>query len=205
MRDLCFNCPYNKGLELGNGCGNDTCIQENMLFEKDEEPVEISCWRAVMEEKERYEWNSRFDEAIKDNQTGDIVNAVEVLNQQDKRINELEEMQKAYKEISYNETLQTFELNNIKSENAQLKQQLAEKDEELKYYETLLKRQCSECKDQDKISFAIEELEKVKDWCKEYRTEDEFGVSTINVDDELNTEDNLLNFIDNQIKQLKEK
>lgn len=41
MRDLCFNCPYNKGLELGNGCGNDTCIQENMLFEKDEEPVEI--------------------------------------------------------------------------------------------------------------------------------------------------------------------
>ena len=41
MRDLCFNCPYNKGLELGNGCGNDTCVQENMLFEKDEEPVEI--------------------------------------------------------------------------------------------------------------------------------------------------------------------
>ena len=41
MRDLCFNCPYNKGLELGNGCGNDTCIQENMLFEKDEEPKKI--------------------------------------------------------------------------------------------------------------------------------------------------------------------
>lgn len=63
------------------------------------------------------------------------------------------------------------------------------------------------CKEtnQDKISFCIEQLEKVKDWCKEYRTEDEFGVSTINVDDELNTEDNLLNFIDNQIKQLKEK
>lgn len=44
-----------------------------------------------MEEKERFEWNSRFDEAIKDNQTGDIVNAVEVLNKQDKRIKELEE------------------------------------------------------------------------------------------------------------------
>ena len=43
-----------------------------------------------MEEKERYEWNSRFDEAIKDNQTGDIVNAVEVLNKQDKIIKELE-------------------------------------------------------------------------------------------------------------------
>ena len=60
-------------------------------------------------------------------------------------------------------------------------------------------------KDQDKISFAIAELEKVKDWCKEYSTEDEFGVFTINVDDELNTEDNLLNFIDNQINELKEK
>ena len=60
-------------------------------------------------------------------------------------------------------------------------------------------------KDQDKISFAIKQLEKVKDWCKEYRTIDEFGVFTINVDDVLNTADNLLNFIDNQIKQLEEK
>ena len=51
-----------------------------------------------MEKKERYEWNSRFDEAIKDNQTGDIVNAVEVLNKQDKRIKELEqETYPAYK------------------------------------------------------------------------------------------------------------
>ena len=51
-----------------------------------------------MEEKERYEWNSRFDEAIKDNQTGNIVNAVEVLNQQDKRIKELEQENKQLKQ-----------------------------------------------------------------------------------------------------------
>ena len=44
-----------------------------------------------MEQKERYEWNSRFDEAIKDNQTGDIVNAVEVLNQQDKENQQLKQ------------------------------------------------------------------------------------------------------------------
>ena len=50
----------------------------------------------------------------------------EKLLKQYKRIKESEEMQKAYKEISYNETLQTFELNNIKSENQQLKQQLHE-------------------------------------------------------------------------------
>ena len=122
MRNLCFNCPYNKGLELGNGCGNDTCIQENMLFEKDEEPVEISCWRAVMEQKERYEWNSRFDEAIKDNQTGDIVNAVEVLNQQDKRIKELEDLVIEYKNKLYRRLDQ---VDNLIKENQQLKQQLA--------------------------------------------------------------------------------
>lgn len=51
----------------------------------------------------------------------------------------------------------------LRKENQQLKQQLAEKEEELKYYETLLKRQCNECKDQYKISFCIEKLEKVKE------------------------------------------
>lgn len=137
MRDLCFNCPYNKGLELGNGCGNDTCIQENMLFEKDEEPVEISYWRVVMEEKERYEWNSRFDEAIKDNQTGDIVNAVEVLNKQDKRIKELEE-ELDYAKRDYIPKLE-FGLQrankmgrDAEKENQQLKQQLAESEKENK-------------------------------------------------------------------------
>ena len=119
MRDLCFNCPYNKGLELGNGCGNDTCIQENMLFEKDEEPVEISCWRAVMEEKERYEIHiyddicvDLYDNGVLDKSINDTYKLEKLLNQQDNQIKELEEMQKAYKEISYNETLQTFELNN---------------------------------------------------------------------------------------------
>ena len=61
---------------------------------------------------------------VLDNKTNKIIKVIDTLNQQSKRIKELEEMQKAYKEISYNETLQTFELNNIKSENQQLKQQL---------------------------------------------------------------------------------
>lgn len=83
---------------------------------------------------------------------------------------------------------------------ADLEAKLAEKDKEIEYQENM---KILAVDNQNKK--AIEQLEKVKDWCKEYRTEDEFGVSTINVDDELNTEDNLLNFIDNQIKQLKEK
>ena len=89
-----------------------------------------------MEEKERYEWNSRFDEAIKDNQTGDIVNAVEVLNKQDKRIKELEETNKVLSnELTKNSILKQdhietccgipiFEIPKIKEENQQLKQQL---------------------------------------------------------------------------------
>ena len=76
-----------------------------------------------MEEKERFEWNSRFDEAIKDNQTGDIVNAVEVLNKQDKRIKELELLLKADKKIETN-SLNGFE--KLRQKNRQLKQQLHE-------------------------------------------------------------------------------
>ena len=77
----------------------------------------------LLEEKERFEWNSRFDEAIKDNQTGDIVNAVEVLNKQDKRIKELELLLKADKKIETN-SLNGFE--KLRQKNRQLKQQLHE-------------------------------------------------------------------------------
>ena len=65
-----------------------------------------------MEEKERYEWNSRFDEAIKDNQTGDIVNAVEVLNKQDKRIKEFEQENQQLKQSQKQKAIE--ELNNLK-------------------------------------------------------------------------------------------
>ena len=79
-----------------------------------------------MEEKKRYEWNSCFDEAIKDNQTGDIVNAVEVLNKQDKQIKELEEQTyPAYKrEHKRRAYLENIEVPRLEKENQQLKQQL---------------------------------------------------------------------------------
>lgn len=32
MKGKCFNCPYNQG-KLGNGCGNDYCIQESVMFD----------------------------------------------------------------------------------------------------------------------------------------------------------------------------
>ena len=74
-----------------------------------------------------------------------------------------------------------------------LEEKLAEKEEQLKYYETLLKRQCNECKNQDKISFAVEQLEKVKEWVKKRFEE----ISCI-------YEEDAIEYINNQIKQLKE-
>lgn len=87
----------------------------------------------VMEEKERYEWNSRFDEAIKDNQTGDIVNAVEVLNKQDKQIKELEEQTyPAYKrEHKRRAYLENIEVPRLEKENEQLKQELHDLPEKI--------------------------------------------------------------------------
>lgn len=106
-----------------------------------------------MEEKERYEWNSRFDEAIKDNQTGDIVNAVEVLNKQDKRIKELEETNKVLSnELTKNSILKQdhietccgipiFEIPKMKAENQQLKQQLEDAEENNDNLELQLREQ----------------------------------------------------------------
>lgn len=55
-----------------------------------------------MEEKERYEWNSPYDSAVRDNKNDDIINAIERLNEQDKRIKELEEENKELKDYTEN-------------------------------------------------------------------------------------------------------
>lgn len=84
-------------------------------------------------------------------------------------------------------------INSSQEEIYKLKQQLAEKDEELKYYETLLKRQCNECKDQDKISFAVEQLILLKNTI----------VNKMNNPYSVNIK-HILSDFDNQINELKE-
>lgn len=222
-----------------------------------------------MEEKERYEWNSRFDEAIKDNQTDDIVNAVEVLNKQDKRIKELEaklaeseEKVKHWHDL-YNERDKQFQsvrqryhlLNKLQSnydkkdklhlaymqclelveENEKLKQQLAEKDKEIKQlkkfddlnktffelFRTAFKepnkiddlfnilKTIQEKQHQDKISFAVEQLEKVEVCLKEGIEEVKSLLDPIDYEDyhELlgvgRGYRNSIEIIDNQIKAIK--
>ena len=88
-----------------------------------------------MEEKERYEWNSPYDSAVRDNKNDDIINAIERLNEQDKRIKELEEEYQDLKEDNdaTTESLyasrtyldkNTSKMWGLEKENQQLKQQL---------------------------------------------------------------------------------
>ena len=140
-----------------------------------------------MEEKERYEYFFGTN-TIKDNKTNQFYGCVvDLLNQQDKRIKELEE------------------------ETQQLKQQLAEKEKEIEGLKAqrriYLNRSVEECnkitdlefelqhKDQDKISFAIEQIVKTKEILIKFLQDEGFYE---------NEWYDLFDKIDNQIKQLKE-
>ena len=160
-----------------------------------------------MEEKERYEWNSRFDEAIKDNQTGDIVNAVEVLNQQDERINELEDLVIEYKNKLYRRLDQ---VDNLIKENQQLKQQLAEKEKKIEDVEDVsrrLIRTCGKTNCYGKNQTAIRELEKVKKFLLEKIAEKQSCFDSGNYNDFADGVKTICELmlisIDNQIKSLK--
>ena len=136
-----------------------------------------------MEEKERYSWYNHSTEEIYDNKDDIVfVGAITVLNQQNRRIWELIE------------------------ENQQLKQQLAEKENEISNLNGLVrerdkqiknlktnKKRVIEHKNKTKISFAIEQLEKVKENAWQAATD----ISQLIDYTELGK------IIDNQIKSLK--
>ena len=122
-----------------------------------------------MEEKERYEWNSRFDEAIKDNQTGDIVNAVEVLNKQDNRIKELEEELAKQKE-KYDKLYGCYK----KTSNEDLydKYRLAEETTQLKHQlHDLPKKIVKDFYDEIRHRAILED-----DYCPDHNLERKYGV-----------------------------
>ena len=79
----------------------------------------------------------------------------------------------------------------------QLKQQLAEKDKQIDYYQSLLKRSCDECNIKlktIKTNFALEQLEKVKEKALHFYVNDAPELASFYVD---------VKEIDNQIKSLK--
>ena len=172
-----------------------------------------------MEEKERYELND--NDCIIDNEkdvaicdicdvSESLETLVNLLNQQDKRIKELEQDKTKFMDLLNSMTENwwvSYEKNKkLRQENEQLKQQLAEKDKKLSEYVKIvddLHKQlsdkcdfCDKTKDQDKISFAVEQLEKVKN----YMITDEKDMFGANY---LMNSVYVLEFIDNQIKELK--
>jgi chromosome segregation ATPase len=93
-------------------------------------------------------------------------------------------------------------------ENQQLKQQLAEKDEEIESWKQELRDNKHDFnmtileKDQDKISFAVEQLEFLKN---EIKMIGHISNCTVLPERELICRFDVFRFIDNQKKQLKEK
>ena len=169
-----------------------------------------------MEEKERYEVispNLNGYAYIHDFKTDNVLNtydSCDLLNQQDKRIKELEEeLDDAKRDYIPKLEFGLQRANKMgrdaEKEIQQLKQQLAEKDKEIEYYKKQAKKLNNEaqkyfedayCNDsiyQDKISFCIEQLEKVKEHNDNLVCDDEDYYNYITA------------FIDNQIKQLKGK
>lgn len=123
-----------------------------------------------MEEKERYELFEKNDiidtEYCSTDAPCSLMSRYQAcvrLNQQDKRIKELEEennfLEKRNEELMIDRRDICLERNDIFEENQQLKQQLAEKDKEIEYQESM---KILAVKNQNQK--AIEQLEKVKDY-----------------------------------------
>lgn len=92
-------------------------------------------------EEERYEWDNQDDTFARDTQTNDLVSVFEILNEQDKRIKELELLLNADKKMKTN-SIKGFE--KLKQENQQLKQLAINELERLK--ESILKINKTEIK-----------------------------------------------------------
>lgn len=155
-----------------------------------------------MEEKERYEIHiyddvcvDLYNNGVLDKSINDTYKLEKLLNQQDKRIKELEETNKVLSnELTKNSILKQrhietccgipiFEIPKMKEENQQLKQQLAEKEKEIEYQESMKILAV-----ENKNKKAIEQLEKVK------RTFIDVAWKDV---------DFAIEIIDNQIKELK--
>lgn len=146
-----------------------------------------------------------------DNNVADLQHRLEVANKMgrdaEKENQQLKALLKATEVTDIHNELADLQINNewLESENQQLKQQLAEKDEELAYITKQAKKfnneaqkyfedaYCNDFHNQDKISFAIAELEKVKGKALHFYVNDTPELTSFYVD---------VKEIDNQIKRL---
>ena len=164
--------------------------------------------------KERFEWlynETMLKHYMVDNQNNIQLGyeaIVNLLNQQNKRIADLEAklaekrqdcvaLDKAWNNLNNQLSIKNDEINELKQQLAEKETRIAELEDKDWYEETIkqLEEQNGrliEKRDQDKISFAVEQLEKVKTNILSNIT---FGIESVGI----------MNSIDNQIKQLKER
>jgi peptidoglycan hydrolase CwlO-like protein len=154
-----------------------------------------------MEEKERYKLespNGTFSQIHDTKLDVWYLNRqpiTELLNQQDKRIKELEEENKQltelYDELNKRYCKQQDELDIVREENQQLKQKVKENRQHAEFWQSAYKR-CIDREEKSQRQFAIATLEKVKEKFG-YKHNTQLVVSSRY----------LCEFIDNQIKELK--
>lgn len=167
-----------------------------------------------MEEKERYEIHiyddicvDLYDNGVLDKSINDTYKLEELLNQQSKRIKELEEELDDAKrdyipKLEFGLQRANKMCRDAEKENQQLKQQLAEKERQVKklnleaqkYYEDTY---CNDFHNQDKISFCIEKLKKVKKLFEE-----KYSYDVEESDFAVIYEDDVDEIIDNEINKL---
>lgn len=189
----CDNCPNRE--ELGSG---EIVCRGRLLPEILEYVADLEAKLAESEKKVKH-WHDLYNE--RDKQFQSVRQRYHLLNKLQSNYDKKDKLHLAY--------MQCLEL---VEENEKLKQQLAEKDREIEYYKKQAKKFNNEaqkyfedayCNDsiyQDKISFCIEQLEKVKE-TTECVLDNALKNSSLNQ----SYYDRLLDEIDNQINQLKVK
>ena len=209
------------------------CILKNKKLEEDLELSEKCCVeyeQEIQELKQQVnDWKQRFESSEERNKqlTDNGVKALELKNE---KIRELKK-QLAEKDEQIKRRIAVYEKQFIEqtNENCELKQQLAEEDKEVKQLkldlgmfksvneflnrygiekarEVLL--QTEKTKNQDKISFALEQLEKVKEKLNDYDIQDILSSSSDpygEFDENCVTTDKINQIIDQQIALLKGK
>ena len=166
------------------------------IFNHSEEVVNVVCCGVCEDKIERYKLSDVEIISNKDQQLADLEAK---LAESESKVKVGEFWHSAYqgKQLDYDKVY--AELRKSYDENEKLKQQLAEKEKKIKklnleaqkYYEDAY---CNDFHNQDKISFCIEQLEKVKS---------AFGLINSKLD-KIETIKEYIHYIDHQINELKE-
>ena len=158
---------------------------------------------------------AEYEKFMKDNEWGSVEEMQETLNRCEKKYfdiqKQLAESENQCRECKHlNKKIELNIKNKLMAENCELQKQLAEKEKEIESYKhfkitigTMENNQVdissTTYTDQDKISFAVEQLEKIINLFEPYENEEKDTILCAN------NGTSFLEYIDNQINELKGK